>query len=69
MARTNKQIQIWLDKCKYSESKHKNYDMSGSMYYCNYCEHGSNHKCAIEHDTRVETSSCAKAYRIWCEKN
>lgn len=68
MARSNKEVQRWLDKIKYDESSIAKSDKTGKMFYCVFCNHSKSNGCAISQKERVATTACAKAYNKWCSE-
>lgn len=61
----NTERQKILDKEKWESSIKNQFDMSGKMNYCVKCKYRDNFKnCTIEHNQRVQESSCAKAFNL-----
>lgn len=59
---TNDYLQSRLDKMEYRASEEALQDMSGSMYYCDYCDHKNYTKCDVNHADRIKHNYCATAY-------
>ena len=62
-------MQKTCDKSKYLESIKEGRDMSGAMDYCIECKHSTDdYHCNIEHEERVATSVCGRAYNRYRRK-
>lgn len=60
---SNKDRQKRLDEEKWLESEQKNEDMSGAMYYCDYCDKQSRaYTCKATQQERENKNLCATAY-------
>lgn len=60
---TNKERQVKLDKIKYEASEEEHEDLSGKMFYCDFCaEANNNETCAATQEERESKCLCAKAY-------
>jgi hypothetical protein len=59
----NETKQKKLDEEKWIASEKANEDMSGAMYYCDYCEkQRSLFVCGSTQEEREQKALCAKAY-------
>ena len=57
------QTQKACDKKKYLESIKEGRDMSGAMDYCLCCVHSTkDYTCDVNHQQRIASNYCAKAY-------
>lgn len=61
---TNKERQKSLDKKKWLESEKQEFDMSGFMAYCEYCDNrgGMHGECQATQEEREKDCLCATAY-------